>query len=258
MVVDCQKIQGKAQRVQLEAHSEELRRRQGVFWVGSALSAHDGLEVIFESDCQKPVDLFVLDFESPDLLQQALEWAARLKKNFQGFVLGRFAYLPEFAEVDRAYAAGVDLLVLPARSDSSGDADRLNLVAAHARLIFPRWSVLTILPSDEKAQYLREEINRLAALGILPIVRLVHRNNLDVEEVASLYRYLLQTWRRNGAVLRPLHPLLSLVTPLSEPSRTGLSGLLDRADRAWLRTTGDLRRLLRVRPVAQSYESAGL
>lgn len=258
MLVNLQKICGNSVVHQMEARSDELRRVQGVFWVGSALSPRDCLEVIFESDCQQPADLFVLDFENPELLQQALAWAALLKKNFQGFVLGRFAYLPELAEVDKAYAAGIDLLVLPDRSHWSGNEDRFNLVAAHARQIFPRWSVLSILPSDEKADFLRDEINRLAALGILPIVRLVSRDHLDVDEVASLYEYLLQAWRRSSAVLRPLHPLLALVTPLSEPSRAGLSGLLDKADRAWLRTTGDLRRLLRVRPVAQSYESAGL
>lgn len=258
MVVNRHKIQGSAQAVHLEARSDELRRLEGVFWVGSALSAHESLEVIFESDCQKPVDLFVLDFENPGLFQQALAWAALLKKNFQGFVLGRFVYLPEFAEVDQAYAAGVDLLVLPGRSDLAGEEVRLDQIAAHAHLIFPRWSVISMLPGDANADSLRSEINRLAALGILPIVRLLSYEDLNVEEVAGLYEHLLQTWRRSGAVLRPLYPLLALVTPLSEPSRAGLSGLLDKADRAWLRTTGDLRRLLRVRPVAQSYESAGL
>jgi hypothetical protein len=59
--------------------------------------------------------------------------------------------------------------------------------------------------------------------------------------------------------LRPWGPLIERTTPLVLPSpRTLVGNLLIRAQNAHLRTGSDLRRLLRVREVEKSFDSAGL
>ena len=177
----------------------------------------------------------------------------RSKKNFRGYLLGRFEFLPPAELIDRAYAAGLDLLELPLSELQSPQW----LTLDYARTVFPQWSVLATLPALEQNQALAET---LAQRGIVPLFSLEQvPPRLEQTTLADSFKQLQRSWRRHKVALKPLRPLLELTTPLTPPPKPrGVGALLERVDDVRLRTTSDLRRLLRVREVAASFESAGL
>lgn len=258
MPVDRRKIRDLLYAPPTPGAPTELRRQEDVFWVGSLLSPHNALETIFDSDCLKPVDLFILSFDDPEQFRRAEELVMLLKKNFRGFLLGRFKYIPDLAAVERAYATGIDMIELPPLPNRQ-DEQEGERILAHAQSIFPRWSVLSSLSAEGRPADLCAEIDRHLARQILPLLTMSPPVSLGEEEIAEVYSHLNHAWRRAGAVTRPLRPLLDIATPLTSPRpRKGLGGFIDRVDDARLRTFSDLRRMLRVREVEESFESAGL
>lgn len=231
----------------------ELRRVDQVFLVASELPLRPTLETIFESDCQKPADLFWLRFATLEAFLHGEELVRQLKKNFRGYLLGRFEFLPPVDLIDRAYAVGLDLLELPLIEVEP----RHWIALEHARTVFPPWSVLATLPALAPNEALAEA---LAQRGIVPLFSLEEvPATLPPSALADSFKQLQRSWRRHKVALKPLRPLLELTTPLTSPPRPrGIGALLERVDEARLRTTSDLRRLLRVREVADSFESAGL
>jgi hypothetical protein len=104
------------------------------------------------------------------------------------------------------------------------------------------------------------DIDLLLADDILPLVAIGEEAARYPEaEIAAIFAHLTRGWRRRKAAIKPLHPLLYLITPFAPPPKRGVvHGLFDKVNDARLRTTSDLRRLLRVREVEESFESAGL
>lgn len=253
MHLDQQKLAQLCQQPPRPAAAGELRRVDQVFLVASELPVRPTLETIFDSDCQKPADLFWLRFATAEEFLRGEELVRQLKKNFRGYLLGRFEFLPAADLVERAYAAGLDLLELPLTAVESPHW----LVLEHARTIFPQWSVLVTLPALAQNEALTET---LAQRGIVPLLSLAEIPvKLAQTTLAESFKQLQRSWRRHKVALKPLRPLLELTTPLTPPPKPrGVGALLERVDDARLRTTSDLRRLLRVREVADSFESAGL
>ncbi len=258
MDLDAQKIELLRSRPVSPAAFGELRRQDQVFFVGAGLPTRPTLETIFESDCLAPVDLFWLDFADEETFLGAEELVRQIKKNFRGFVLGRFELPPANSLIDRAYAAGLDLLEIPAGARSESPDDHRRLAAlVHGCSVFPRWAVVGSLPVCTESLTLGEN---LLNEGIVPLLTLEGLpRDFSVEAAARAYRELAESWDRHKVALKPLRPLIELVTPLVTPPRPrGIARLVDKVDDARLRTASDLRRLLRVREVEASFESAGL
>jgi len=234
--------------------SGELRRQDQVFFVAADLPILPTLETIFESDCQKPADLFYLVFNDEAAFSRGEELVRQIKKNFRGFVLGRFGTAPSGALIERAYASGLDLLEVSLNGGIT--PERLETLD-YACTVFSRWSVIGTLPAESR---FKEDVETLAEHGIVPLVTLESlRGNFAESALSPIFKHLVRTWRHHKVALKPLHPLLSVATPLVTPVRgRGIVALLDKVDDARLRTTSDLRRLLRVREVEASFESAGL
>lgn len=253
MHLDLQRLAQLRNQPPRPAAAGELRRVDQVFLVASELPLRPTLETIFESDCQKPADLFWLRFATAEEFLLGEELVRQLKKNFRGYLLGRFEFLPPADLIDRAYASGLDLLELPLTEVESPQWAALD----YARTVFPQWSVLATLSALAQNEALAET---LAQAGIVPLFSLEGvPAKLPQNTLAASFKQLQRSWRRHKVALKPLRPLLELTTPLTPPPQPrGVGALLDRVDDARLRTTSDLRRLLRVREVADSFESAGL
>lgn len=253
MHLDLQKLAQLRQLPPGPAAVGELRRVDQVFLVASELPLQPTLETIYESDCQKPADLFWLRFATLGEFLRGEELVRQLKKNFRGYLLGRFEFLPPTELIDRAYAAGLDLLELPLSAVEPPQWAALD----YARTVFPQWSVLATLPALAQNQALAEI---LAQRGIVPLFSLEQiPARLQQTTLADSFKQLQRSWRRHKVALKPLRPLLELTTPFTPPPKPrGVGALLERVDDVRLRTTSDLRRLLRVREVADSFESAGL
>ncbi len=236
----------------------ELRRQDGVFWVGSSLPVRQTLETIYESDCIEPTGLFILTFETEEHFRRGEELVRLLKKNFRGFILGRFCEPPSDAALELAYGAGIDLIDLP-RETPQNLHTRWRKALDHARSVFPRWSVLSSVSPRLEPESAMVEIDALLANEIMPIVTLSEKTDRTAQQIASIYEHLAGGWSRAGVALQPLRPLLHLATPFEAPApRRGLGALLDRVEEARIRTSSDLRRHLRVRRTEESFESAGL
>lgn len=253
MELDQQKLSQHRLQPPRPGGANELRRIDQLLLVGPELPLHPTLETIFESDCQKPIDLFWLSFADSETYLRGEDLVRQLKKNFRGYLLGRFETLPERALIDRAYAAGLDLLELPLTTID----DRQLALLDYARSVFPPWGVIATLPALGPTG---PWIDALAQRGIIPLLHLSGvAAELPDSQVSRGFQQLLRGWQRYKIKVKPLRPLLEHTTPLRFPPKPrGVGALLGRVDEARLRTSSDLRRLLRVREVAASFESAGL
>ncbi|BCR05502.1 hypothetical protein DESUT3_25710 [Desulfuromonas versatilis] len=255
MNLDPQKIYRLRSAPVTPAVPGELRRVDQVFFVGADLPTRPTLETIFESDCQCPVDLFWFDFSDDEAYLGAEELVRQIKRNFRGFVLGRFETPPAHGLIDRAYAAGLDLLEIPAEGQMPSLAGEAAL--EHACSVFPRWSVVGSLAAHPRSL---PRLDALAERGVVPMLSLDDTGGEASEaDLHDAFQGLARCWRKYRVALKPLRPLIELATPLVTPPRPrGLGALLDKVDDARLRTASDLRRQLRVREVEASFESAGL
>ena len=261
MPIDAQKLQVLMTGAPVLFPGGELRRQGNVFFVGKELSL-EMLEAIFADDGVAPVELFLFRFADLSSFLRMEETVKAVRKNFRSYLLGAFPLSPIASIVDRAYAAGLDLLDMPQPQGSDVAAEEAWLAALdYARTVFPRWSVLATLPiGAAPLPEQRSAVDLLLARGVLPLLSLPPAAaGQDASEIIPLFDYLQQQWQRAGAAIKPLLPLLPLIAPFScAPPRRGLAGVLDKIQDAQLRTAADLRRLLRVREVEQSFESAGL
>jgi hypothetical protein len=257
MIVDAAKAKTLISRPAIPAVADELRRQDNVFFVGGHLPPRQTLETIFESDCQSPAELFIFSFADSADFHQAEPLIRSIKRNFKGFLVGQFNSVPSRQLLEHAYAAGIDFIDIPLIGDRDG-----RLAALHyAKTVLPRWSTMSTLFAGEQAPAATiRDIDLLLADDILPLVAIGDEaaRYPDVE-IAAIFEHLARGWRRRKATVKPLHPLLYLTTPFSPPLKKGVvHGLFDKVNDARLRTTSDLRRLLRVREVEESFESAGL
>lgn len=253
MHVSQKKLRLLRQRISNPAETAELRCFDRVVQFPAGLPVCDNLEAIMEMEESHPVELFTFDFLDSVAFLQGEELVSQLKKNFHGYLLGAFAVPPEPALIDRAYAAGLDLIQIPLTGEDSRQWSALN----YARTVFPAWSVIALVPVSSQSQSL---FKALLKRGIVPLIDL-QKLSPEVSDtvVEAAYKELLYSWQDHRVSLSPLNPLLELTTPLVPPPRPlGIGGLITRMNDARQRTGLDLRRLLRVRGVADSLDSAGL
>ncbi len=246
----------------------ELRREENIFFVGGNLPERETLETLFESHCQGSAEIFHLTFGDIDSFHHGEALARVIKKNFNVHLVGRFDYPAPLFLIERAYAAGVDILDIPltvydrALSGELGLArdERIRSLES-ARTVFPRWSVVsTLLAGEEPSCSTVAGIDALLAAGVLPLVTLSARAALyPADETAAVFAYLRDGWLAKKAVLKPLLPLIYLSTPLVPHARRGkVAGFIDKIHDWRLLAASDLRRSLRVRQVEESFQSSGL
>ncbi len=246
----------------------ELRREANVFFVGGNLPERETLETLFESHCQAPAELFHLTFGDINSFHAGEALARVIKKNFNAHLVGRLDYPAPTCLIERAYAAGVDILDIPltvfdrALSRERGLAMEERLCTLEsARAVFPKWGVAaTLVAGEEPSCSTVAGIDALLAAGVVPLVTVSGRAALyPAEETAAIFTHLAGGWRKHKVTMMPLLPLVHLTTPLVDAKPRGLlRGFIDRIHDRQLLATSDLRRSLRVRQVEESFESAGL
>jgi hypothetical protein len=257
MIVDAAKAKALISRPTLPAVADELRRQDNVFFVGGKLPPRQTLETIFESDCQTPVELFVFSFAESADFHQADALVRSIKRNFKGFLVGQFNSVPSRQLLEHAYASGIDFIDIPLVRDR----DAMLAALHYAKTVFPRWSTVSTLFAGAQAPSATvRDIDLLLADDILPLVAIGEEAARYPEtEISAIFEHLSRGWHRRKAAVKPLQPLLFLTTPFTPPPKKGVvHGLFDKVNDARLRTASDLRRLLRVREVEESFESAGL
>ena len=250
------------------ASANELRREENIFFVGGNLPARDTLETLFDSHCQAPAELFHLTFGDLDNFHHGEALARVIKKNFNAHLVGRLDYPAPSYIIERAYAAGVDIIDIPltvfdralSRERKLAMEERLRSLE-HARALFPRWSVVsTLVAGEESPCSTVAGIDALLSAGVVPLVTVSGRAaHYPAEEIVAIFVHLDASWRKHKVTVKPLLPLLYLTTPLAPHSRRGvLRGFIDKVHDRRLLAASDLRRSLRVRQVEESFESAGL
>jgi hypothetical protein len=120
--------------------------------------------------------------------------------------------------------------------------------------------VSTLIAGEESPCSTAAGIDALLALDVVPLVRLSSRAaHYPAEEFSKMFSHLHAGWRGKKAVIKPLLPLIYLSTPFVPASpKTRVRGFVDMIDDRLLLATSDLRRILRVKEVQESFESSGL
>lgn len=268
MKIDQKKLRELIARGEFSPSPEQLQREQNVFLVGGELPEQSTLETIFDSHYQSNASLFYLTFGGINSFHLGEALARVIKKNFNVHLVGRLDYAAPPHFIERAYAAGVDILDIPlhlfdrAKSKEKGleMGDRMDALA-YARSVFPRWSVASTLTAGEESPCsTMAGVDALLALGVVPLLTLSSRAaHYAPEDVARICTHLEAGWRKKKAAIKPLLPLVHLLTPLvPKVPRTGLRGFIDSIEDRRLLAASDLRRILRVKEVAESFDSAGL
>jgi hypothetical protein len=268
MTIVQNKLRQLIARGTIPASADGLRREENIFFVGGNLPVKDTLETLFDSHCQATAELFHLTFGDLNNFHRGEALARVIKKNFNAHLMGRLDYPAQPYSIERAYAAGVDILDIPltvfdralSRERELAMEERLRSLE-HARTIFPRWSVVsTLVAGEESPRSTVAGIDALLSAGIVPLVTVSSRAaHYPAEEIFAIFTHLDAGWRKHKVTAKPLLPLLYLTTPLAPHSRRGvLRGFIDKIHDRRLLATSDLRRSLKVKQVEESFESAGL
>jgi hypothetical protein len=260
MKIDQHRLQELILRGGTPLSADELRREQNVFLVGGNLPERQTLETLYESHYQSNAGLFHLTFGEPEAFANGEALARTIKKNFNAHLLGRLEYPAAPQTIERAYAAGVDILDLPHNLPGQ-NRDEVLRALEFARSVFPRWSVIsTVVAGAEPAAATKARIDLLLAVEVVPLVTLAASlQNCRPEEVSGIYSHLANGWRSKKVSLKPLLPLIFLATPFVPASPRGMvRGFIDIIEDRRLLAASDLRRILRVKEVAESFDSAGL
>jgi hypothetical protein len=266
MKIDQNKLREQLSRSLAPPAPDELRREDNVFFVGGDLPERATVETLFESHYQCHAALFHLSFGAIDRFNNAEALARSIKKNFNVHLVARLDCQVSVHLLERAYAAGVDIVDIPLTpqhgedSAVSSDAEERLKVIDSARSIFPRWSVVSSLsPRPGETASTMSAIDQLLARDVVPLVTLAGPEQLASEEASRIFSHLKTGWCRKKALIKPLLPLIYLTTPLVPAAPKGaLRGFIDTIEDRRLLAASDLRRLLRVKEVEESYASSGL
>ena len=268
MKIDRNKLRELLARDFSPPSADELRREDSVFFVGGNLPERQTLETLFDSHYQCNAALFHLTFGDLESFHKGETLARMIKKNFNTRLVGRLDFPAPSRLIERAYAAGIDILDIPltafdrasATKDGHTTKERLHAIN-DARAVFPRWSVVsTLRAGEEPVGSTIEGIDALLAAAVVPLVTVSGRAaHLAAEDLSRIFAHLQSGWRSSKAVIKPLLPLIYLSTPfVSAVQRNGLRCFIDSIEDRALLATSDLRRILRVKEVEQSFESSGL
>ncbi|RII28551.1 MAG: hypothetical protein CXR31_01330 [Geobacter sp.] len=268
MIVDEQKLHTIIARPEPLPEPGTLSRAGKVFFVGGNLPVHETLETMFESFSMESTDLFHLSFGTHDDFFRGEEMARQIKKNFNVRLMGKIPYPAPAHTIERAYAAGVDMLDISAADMDSASPDERRSVrqdfrdslAAAVRLL-PRWSTAsTLVLGAEPPATVMNDIDILLNAGVVPLVTLTtSASPYRSGDVAAVFAHLGSGWERHHATMKPFLPLISLTTPLVLAEKAGrLQSVINRIHDRHLLATSDLRRHLRVVPAKDSLDSAGL
>ncbi len=247
-------------------NSEDLRREGRVFFIGADLPVYSTLETMYDSYCQESSELFHVTFGNAGKYEHNLEMVRQIKRNFSIRLMGRIGYRLSASQVERAYLAGLDILDISGTSYESDDGENVSRVALPiifktATATFPRWSVVSsIKAGQEERQAVHAAISELLSNGVIPLLDFAHtKKQWNEIEISNSYRFLAAEWRRHRVPLKPLMPLLRLITPFVLRESTGyLRGVINKLDDRRILATSDLRRHLRTHGAEASFESAGL
>ncbi len=268
MLIDRQKLHELIHRPVGRPGTAELRRAGNIFFIGGELDPRETLETVYESHCQTPAELMFITFGGIDSFHAGEEHARLIKKNFHIHLMARFDSPHPLHLLERAYAAGVDLIDIPLSVFDAGLSRERGLrkeerlaSLAKAQKIFPAWSVVSTLSvGDEACCSTVSAVDTLLKSGIVPLPELSPRaERYPREEIEEVFRHLAEEIRKRKVVTKPLLPLLAVTTPLTPAKPAGvLRGFIDRLQDHRLLAASDLRRSLRVKQVEESFESAGL
>lgn len=241
--------------------ADVLRRQGAVFFIGGNLPVLEALETMYESHCQESTGLFHVAFGELDALSANLEMVRQIKKNFSVRLMGQINYkLPE-AFFEHLYLAGLDLLDIPWAVISGNTHLTAYGRTAQSAASFPRWSLVSSLSATDMAPgAVREAIDTLLDNGIIPLLGITRKlEAVDSDSVEALFAYQVDAWQRHEVPLKPLLPLIRLISPLEAVENTGLfRSVLDRFQDRGKMVSSDLRRHLRTSGAEASFESAGL
>lgn len=268
MIIDRQKLQALIHRPFVPPKANELRREGNFFVIGGNLDPQQTLETVFDSHCQAPVELMLVTFGGIDTFHRGEEITRLLKKNFHVHLMGHFDYPAPPYILERAYAAGIDIVDIPLTVFDSGLAREMGLhkedrIAAleAAQHIFPAWGVASTLTVGEEACCSTVSgIDMLLKKGIIPLAAVSARaERYPREEIEAVFVHLAEGFKKRKVTTIPLLPLFPATTPLV-PAKTGgvLKGFINKLQDRRLLAASDLRRSLRVKQVEESFESAGL
>jgi len=237
--------------------ADRLFREGSVFFVGGELPVYETLATMFDSFCMEATSLFFLTFGSRQTYPRGEEMARQIKKNFHARLMACLDQGVDSATIERAYAAGVDNVVIALDGGDARSCADLPAALLSARSVFPRWGAAATLQLDDVSPH---RIDRLLAEGIVPLVSFAGRpEELLPQDAESVLRHLVAGWERNSVPLSHYFPLISVMTPLVEANPAGLfRGFVGRLrDRRQL-AESDIRRHLRVQQAENSLDSAGL
>lgn len=268
MKIDDRKLRELLVAGQAPPSPDHLRRDDNVFFVGGNLPERPTLETLYDSHYQCNAALFHLTFGDPDSFKNGENLARMIKKNFNAHLVGRLDFPAPARLIERAYAAGVDILDLPLaacqRANTAGEghaAGEMLDAIERARQVFPRWSVVSTLAAGaEPCRSTMTRIDALLAAGVVPLLSLSEgAGGHPTEELVALFGHLSAGWRREKVAIKPLLPLVYLISPFApSPARGVVRSFIDSIDDRRLLAASDLRRILRVKEVAESFESSGL
>lgn len=216
--------------------------------------------------------------ESPDRGFQLLEPLVRaIKKNFRTFVALRGFAPEDLSGLDRVYASGIDVLVLPlegfsrsAKLEEIMPSEHGHRALEYASGVFPQGSVMTELAYDaDKLDLLHNKIDLLTQKNILPLLILPANGLLEdeYEPFREILEQLNQAATRHRLPLKWLFPSIRLASALDvrfyteapEKARLALRPIYQST---FGKTASEgfaaLRRALRVKNISDSYESSGL
>lgn len=258
MKIDDKKLRELVARRFAPFSADELRREENVLFVGGNLPERETLETLYDSHYQSHASLFHLTFGTAEDFANGETLARMIKKNFHAHLMARFDHAAPSHHIERSYAAGVDMIDLRFHERGGEVAWRSALDAARA--VFPRWSVTSTVEVDGSPRETIAKIDLLLALEVVPLVALSDRAAGSApEEIAGIFAHLGSGLRRKKASIKPLLPLVYLTTPFVPASAPGvLRGFIDIIDDKRLLAASDLRRILRVKEVEESFESSGL
>lgn len=200
-----------------------------------------------------------------------------IKKNFRTFVALRGFAPEDLTGLDRVYASGVDVLILPlegfsrsAQLEEIMPSEHGHRALEYAAGVFPQGSVMTELNYDaSKLDLLYNKIDLLTQKNILPLVILPTGGITgdDFESFRDVMDQLAQSAARQRLPLKWLFPSVRHASALDTSFYTDAPAKAKLALRPIYKSTlgktasegfAALRRALRVKNISDSYESSGL